>query len=669
MAELTRADVENIIRDFFATHGSAIETDGEVTEIDSIDDAVTLPGVKTVNGSIQYVKAPMSLFVGPQGDRGLQGEQGLQGIQGPQGATGPQGERGPQGETGPQGAKGDKGDTGAQGIQGTQGVKGDKGDKGDPFTYEDFTAAQLLALKGPQGERGPQGETGPQGATGPQGDAFTYEDMTQEQKEELADMARALSVNVTYMQLKAMRDGGTLVPGQWYRITDFVTTTAQADTRSAGHQFDVIVRADDVNVLNENAYAALHSGDTYFATAHPEAWELKYCLDNDTARFEWADATTTTTDAETGDDVTIPNGKGVIYYMKDAWGNELPYDFKNIQFKRMKLDGRAGLVMLASYVEENTYDAEAVQAMATIAGQLGSSMGAANVGYYHSLGVGNSVLGSSLSGSYIDYSGNEAVIDPEATYILMYSVNNKYIYCKASTETYRFTFDYNQVQDMSLKPSTYDNTMARYGGAGTKQKLNNIVFVHYNASQYPVYGNHFGTDCYNCTFSNRTFCNTFGNNVRYNTFGNYVRYNTFGNELCYNTFGNRLYYNTFGNYVRNNTFGNSVYYNTFGNYVQYVIYGENIRTLGSYFYYNIIENGNQHLILHCTETTSSSVLCKNIKICQGVNNSAEYKTLTIGVVGQDYQITYQNYQSTTINVDEPAPEGGGEEESGENGGE
>lgn len=88
MAEFTRADIENIIRDFFATQGSAIETDGEVTEIDSIDDAVTLPGVKTVNGSIQYVKAPMSLFVGPQGETGTQG------------------------------------------------------DKGDPFTYEDMTAAQ-----------------------------------------------------------------------------------------------------------------------------------------------------------------------------------------------------------------------------------------------------------------------------------------------------------------------------------------------------------------------------------------------------------------------------------------------------------------------------------------------------------------------------------------------
>lgn len=40
---------------------------------------------------------------------------------------------------------------GAQGVPGEQGLKGDKG---DPFTYADFTAEQLAALKGPKGEDG-----------------------------------------------------------------------------------------------------------------------------------------------------------------------------------------------------------------------------------------------------------------------------------------------------------------------------------------------------------------------------------------------------------------------------------------------------------------------------------------------------------------------------------
>ena len=42
-------------------------------------------------------------------------------------------------------------------IPGTRGVQGNKGDKGDPFTYADFTAEQLAALKGPKGDDGKNG--------------------------------------------------------------------------------------------------------------------------------------------------------------------------------------------------------------------------------------------------------------------------------------------------------------------------------------------------------------------------------------------------------------------------------------------------------------------------------------------------------------------------------
>ena len=52
-------------------------------------------------------------------------------------------------------------------------IQGTKGDKGDAFTYDDFTAEQLEALTGPQGERGPkgdQGTAGPAGARGEKGD-------------------------------------------------------------------------------------------------------------------------------------------------------------------------------------------------------------------------------------------------------------------------------------------------------------------------------------------------------------------------------------------------------------------------------------------------------------------------------------------------------------------
>lgn len=118
---------------------------------------------------------------GPQGPQGERGPKGDTGPQGPKGETGPQGfpgEKGPQGpkgDVGPQGPKGDKGDTGDTGPQGPkgdtgeQGPKGDKGDKGDAFTYSDFTAEQLAALKGEKGDTGPQGLKGDTGDIGPQG--------------------------------------------------------------------------------------------------------------------------------------------------------------------------------------------------------------------------------------------------------------------------------------------------------------------------------------------------------------------------------------------------------------------------------------------------------------------------------------------------------------------
>ncbi len=55
-----------------------------------------------------------------------------------------------------------------------QGMTGPQGEKGDPFTYADFTAAQLEALRGPQGRPGADGSPGKNGSDGPPGkDGYT----------------------------------------------------------------------------------------------------------------------------------------------------------------------------------------------------------------------------------------------------------------------------------------------------------------------------------------------------------------------------------------------------------------------------------------------------------------------------------------------------------------
>ncbi len=125
--------------------------------------------------------------------------------------------------------------------------------------------------------------------------------------------------SVTYSELVSLRDENNLIPGSKYRITDYATTTTQVNTRSALWNFDVIVEATSENTLSEDAKVikCFNATSSYFDNNDLNAWEIKYCLHNDTSRFAWADA---------------ENGKGVIYYMKDEYGNECPYDFKNIQF-------------------------------------------------------------------------------------------------------------------------------------------------------------------------------------------------------------------------------------------------------------------------------------------------------------------------------------------------
>ena len=67
---------------------------------------------------------------------------------------------------------------------------------------------------------------------------------------EIVDFTPISIVNLTYNDLKNLRDNSKLKPSQYYRITDFVTTVANdPEARSAGHPFDIIVSATDVETL------------------------------------------------------------------------------------------------------------------------------------------------------------------------------------------------------------------------------------------------------------------------------------------------------------------------------------------------------------------------------------------------------------------------------------
>lgn len=97
-------------------------------------------------------------------------------------------------------------------------------------------------------------------------------------------------VNVTYAELKALRDEGKLIAGQMYRMTDYETTCTWENTQVAGHPFDLVLTALDNKTLDEKCSAIWSERDTdgYFANSNLPAWDVRYCLDNDQSRFDWA---------------------------------------------------------------------------------------------------------------------------------------------------------------------------------------------------------------------------------------------------------------------------------------------------------------------------------------------------------------------------------------------
>ena len=163
---------------------------------------------------------------------------------------------------------------------------------------------------------------------------------------------------ITYSELVDLKSQTKLQPGHYYRITDYITTSTATDSKvmwdstipeglNAG--FDIIVQAINDRQFSEYAYTAVHASESYSASAtvDPSPYTyinsnplyIKYCIDNDTTRFAWADKT---------------NGKGVIYYMYDPYYNiEMPYDFKHITFQYYNITGSSdtNMEMHVSYTK------------------------------------------------------------------------------------------------------------------------------------------------------------------------------------------------------------------------------------------------------------------------------------------------------------------------------
>ena len=459
--------------------------------------------------------------------------------------------------------------------------------------------------------------------------------------------------HVTYAQLKTMCDSGTLVAGQWYRITDYMTTVANdPEARSAGHPFDLLVMATSVNTLSEEAKAINSSRDSngYFADANLTAWKVWYCLDNDTKRFQWADTA---------------NGKGVIYRMIDEWQNDCPYDFKNVQFKRYKATALNEVINESINGQYYAYNGEMMNV--EIANKEDFVWA-----YTFTLIDENA--------DWVDYSiKKEGALNTETDwgYLKQFKIGRcEYNHIRRIYTA--VTIDYACYRTLMLNNIVLIATMNEESGLSGEMQMNDFGAGNYNMTVKDnpekntfgnkcynnivgSYSNTFGNYCWNNTFGNSCDNNTFGNSCDSNTFGNICGGNTFGNDVYWNTFGNNVSWNTFGNdcggntFVNScnnntfgnscvgNTFGNDVSWNTFGNYFQYNTFGNYCisNTFGNYFQYNTFGNG-------CDDNTFRNN-CRYIT----VHNSVQYVAVTGGSTDSSYvqnaQILNGTHGSNTSN--------------------
>lgn len=133
------------------------------------------------------VEAKVSTVTGQKGDPGPKGDKGdpftyndftAEQLEALKGPKGDNGEQGPKGDPGIQGVAGQKGDTGERGPQGLQGQAGPKGDTG---LTGPMGPKGTDGAKGDKGEPGPMGPQGPVGPQGPKGEPLRFSDLTPDQ--------------------------------------------------------------------------------------------------------------------------------------------------------------------------------------------------------------------------------------------------------------------------------------------------------------------------------------------------------------------------------------------------------------------------------------------------------------------------------------------------------
>lgn len=437
-----------------------------------------------------------------------------------------------------------------------------------------------------------------------------------------------LMTKVTYNELVTLRDNGNLIPGMRYRITDYETETAVANTQSAHHPFDIIVTAIEKNALSENAEACVSDRDTdgYFADSNIEAWRLKYCLDNDPYKGIIVSP---------GGMAYTLNFEGEIYALPLFTTQEYIYNGQTY-YIILELEGVFG-EGTHFLIEKQTPDVN--DAIYVIAPSTGITE-LMEYGYIDS--VIETIPGKGVIYEMIDDKNNIASYDFKNIMFLR-KLTNGIIDLDNGIDVYCYTFssyDNGEIKDTSLLYDVYNNKLSH----------NVLDVVMISTSDNICCNNMFGEDCNAITLGERCFNNIFGDNctdviLKSNNDGN-----VFGSGCWSNVLEDYSSYNKLGEYSYGNHINGS--YNVFGNECQdnkisatNTVFGNQcswIEVNNCSLFQCEFANGAGRILITDTSNYNNQLLyikfgfgCTDIICNKEVNKNAEYFEILSGVKGED----------------------------------
>ena len=482
-----------------------------------------------------------------------------------------------------------------------------------------------------------------------------------------------------------------------YIFNDEIYTVAPVEIDGVwhfrGYAQEDLVNGDDCTV---------DIASLYFSNSNLAAWKLKYCLDNDEKRFGWAKGIYLSPISHNkvmviraGND----NANAVSEYVRQAqldnenglaWAYEEDWTYDTVKEYCENGEESLDLGRIIYTKDENLFIGQKVIDPEDIVCEI----------------IDFSEKGKGVIYGMIDEYNNECPYDfknIQYTRRLIDDTGKLSDDEDEGTNQYVYTFncynkDTNQIEDASVNIYLLDDVSTicfnniikeNYRDDGLFIELNNIVYLmELSLSEYELYvcfGNKIEDRCYDITLGDHNFDNIIrsgcGDIILKNACSNnYIGINSYNIVLEFDCVNNKIYNScneiSISEHCRDNIFsdnctsislGEGCYYNKIGTSCNNIILGNhcdsnNIESdcdhikfgksdiIRDYYNFISIDSGNRYIYLYASTNTTGSKKYQNVKICQGVNNSNTWKTITDSNINQNYQTVYKTANDIEITV-------------------